>query len=373
MVKSIATRRKKKTPLPRRVLTGYAAGPQEDFFKFKDYVRTDVEPKLIISTIKDYIRENYKKESKVLLSAPEWCFRYPYFIAATIEWKKLGKELPSNWIIERHINKFIDQLREKGEQQIQKSKDQPNVVRTSPQEILRQKSSDFIAEIEAVIDDFINGVWLDIDNYSPFLELKKIGAAQQIAKNAIDYYTPLKSELEDLISSKDKDLQEGYKHLTAKKKKEYLKLITHIIDDLEKYTQVKKAVRKPRVTKPKTADQQVKNLKFLKESAEYKIASIDPSQIIGCLRLYTFNVKTRVLTEYVSEHVDGIRVKGTTLQNINIEKSRCTRLRKPEEFLSIVLSKTPTQINKEWTKLTTKTNQPNARINDDTILLKIKG
>ena len=114
-------------------------------------------------------------------------------------------------------------------------------------------------------------------------------------------------------------------------------------------------------------------LKFLKESAEYKIASIDPSQIIGCLRLYTFNVKTRVLTEYVSEHVDGIRVKGTTLQNINIEKSRCTRLRKPEEFLSIVLSKTPTQINKEWSKLTTKTNQPNARINGDTILLKIKG
>lgn len=372
MIKSIATRRKKKAPLPRRILTGYAAGPQDDFFKFKDYVRTDVEPRLIIATVKDYIRENYKKESKVLLSAPDWCFRYPYFIAATIEWKKLGKDLPSKWMIDKHINNFVEQLRKEGKKQIQKSEDQPNIAKKSPQEILREKSSDFISEIEAVIDDFNSGTHIDIDNYSPFLELKKIGAAQQIAKNTIDYYTPLKNELEDLISGKDKDLQEGYNHLSAKKKKDFLKLITHIINDLEKYTQAKKAVRKTRVKKPKTADQQIKGLKYLKDSAEYKIASIDPSQIIGSTCLYTFNIKTRTLTEYVSEHVDGIRVKGTTLQNINIEKSRCTRLRKPEEFLSIVLSKTQTQISKEWAKLTTKTNQPTTRISGDTVLLKVK-
>jgi hypothetical protein len=37
----------------------------------------------------------------------------------------------------------------------------------------------------------------------------------------------------------------------------------------------------------------------------------------------------------------------------------------------MVLTKTPNQIDKEWKTLTTKTSQPNGRLNDDTILLRV--
>ena len=40
------------------------------------------------------------------------------------------------------------------------------------------------------------------------------------------------------------------------------------------------------------------------------------------------------------------------------------------DFLPIVLNKTPNQINKEWSTLTTKGSVPNGRLNKDTILLR---
>ena len=64
-------------------------------------------------------------------------------------------------------------------------------------------------------------------------------------------------------------------------------------------------------------------------------------------------------------------VKGTTIQNFDKDMSRQIKLRKPEEFISIVMSKTHLQINKEWNTLSTKSSVPNGRINGDIILLRV--
>ena len=50
--------------------------------------------------------------------------------------------------------------------------------------------------------------------------------------------------------------------------------------------------------------------------------------------------------------------------------SRCTKLRKPDEFIAIIQNKSVTQIDKEFKQLTTKVNVPNGRLNMDTILLR---
>lgn len=78
-----------------------------------------------------------------------------------------------------------------------------------------------------------------------------------------------------------------------------------------------------------------------------------------------------MLTEYVSSSTSGFEVKGTSIKNIDVEQSKSVRLRKPELFLPIVLSKTVKQISNEWGKLTTKSSVPNGRINKDTILLRV--
>ena len=88
------------------------------------------------------------------------------------------------------------------------------------------------------------------------------------------------------------------------------------------------------------------------------------------MRVYLFNVKTRALTELVCQKSCGFEVKGTTLQGVDLETSRVTKLRKPEVFIPMVLKKTSNQINKEWSSLTTKTTIANGRINKDTIILR---
>ena len=87
--------------------------------------------------------------------------------------------------------------------------------------------------------------------------------------------------------------------------------------------------------------------------------------------IYVFNTKTRTVSEYLTESPKGFQMKGTTLQGWDKVKSRQTKLRKPDEGLNMVLTKTPTAIGKWWTTLTTKTNSCNGRINNDTVLLRV--
>ena len=144
-----------------------------------------------------------------------------------------------------------------------------------------------------------------------------------------------------------------------------------MLSDLDRLQSAAKATRKSRTKQPKAADKQVAKVNYKVEDTEYKIVSIAPLQIVGSRRLYTFNTKTRVMTEYVTNAVSGFEVSGSTLKNIDTTVSRCTRLRKPDQFIPIVQKKTRLQIDKEWKTLTTKTTVPNGRINKDTILLRV--
>jgi hypothetical protein len=114
----------------------------------------------------------------------------------------------------------------------------------------------------------------------------------------------------------------------------------------------------------------VAKLQYKTEDTDFKLASIPPIQIIGKMRLYTFNVKSRMLTEYVTQAAAGFEVSGTSIKNFDQVSSRTIKLRRPDDFIPIVLNKTPKQIDKEWSTLTTKQSVPNGRLNKDTILLR---
>jgi hypothetical protein len=78
-----------------------------------------------------------------------------------------------------------------------------------------------------------------------------------------------------------------------------------------------------------------------------------------------------MVTEYVTESTNGFEISGSTIKNFTKGLSRTICLRKPLDFLPIVLQKTPKQINDAWQTLKTKTKVPNGRINKDTILLRV--
>lgn len=238
-------------------------------------------------------------------------------------------------------------------------------------DVVKEKTSEFISEVEAVLDDFHRGVYLDTENYSLYNELKKIEAPTNMAKAVVDYYAPLKAELEELINAKTPDLVEGYKHLKPMQRKKYLALVSVIVDDAEKYLASKKAVRKPRVAKPKSASVQINKVQYQKDSAEFKVTSVDPVTIIGATEVYLFSTKYRTLSHLVTSASAGFTISGTTIQGVDSEKSKKKKLRKPEDVLSVLISSPKTKATKLFNDIKTAEAEAVGRVNAETIILKV--
>ena len=238
----------------------------------------------------------------------------------------------------------------------------------SPAQILRLKQESVIGAIEEVLD---NGIY-DPAGYSPYDELIKDNHAQSTAKAVVDYYTPIRNEAKELVEKKTADLVEAFSHMSAAVRKKYLAFLEHIVADATRYMMAKKATRKVSVPRPKSAYSQIAKMNYAKESAEYKVTSIDPLLIVGARRVWTFNTKYKQLTEFVSNERDGFTVKGSTLQKIDLDRSRKITLRKPHEFLPVIQSNTQKQIDTAYRQLTTK-SQPrkDGRINKDTIIMRV--
>ena len=367
--------KKKKVPkvFSRRARTGIEAAPINSYHWFNDYIRTEVDRKEISSTIKSFIKKNFtKEEAEYALKAPEWMFGKP-FLASIIAWKAKGFPFPESGQYETALNRLILEIIDAGKNKIESYDEEDSaaivIPKKIPAEIIKQRTSDFIAEVEEVLDTFYYGS-VDQDNYSDYDELKKIDAAYNTAKGVFDYYVPLRDEIKELVEGKPADLVEGYGWMSVPRRRQYLKFIQNILDDCDRYLLSKKAQRKIRKPKVKSSDKQVEKLVYLKDSAEHKITSINPTTIVGARRVYLFNTKSRILTEVVSHLPNGFEVRGTTIQGIDEQLSRQILLRKPSDFLPIIQNKTVNQIKKEWESLTTKSGKANGRINKDTILLR---
>jgi len=121
-------------------------------------------------------------------------------------------------------------------------------------------------------------------------------------------------------------------------------------------------------------------LKFSKTDEKYKLASIDPSLIVGANELWVFNVKTRKIGKYVASNIDpkgmgrdgtGLSVKGTTIigfdENLSIQKT----LRKPDEQLKEFKAAGKVKLRKFLDDIKTTDTKLNGRCNPDTVLLKV--
>lgn len=223
-----------------------------------------------------------------------------------------------------------------------------------------------IAEVEGYIDD-------NSDNLYNFYEwLKKKEAKPSEVKSLIDYYVPWLQELiEANERNVDPDLKEAYSYMSKKELKARMTMFSNLVGDCESYlsNNRKTTVRKPRKTKPKSADKIVSRIKFQKEHTELKLVSIDPSKIVGSSELWLFNTKTNVLAHYVAAEATGLTVKGTTIQSFS-DKSEQKKLRKPADALANITGATAKAAERAFNALTTKASNPNGRINEQTIILR---
>jgi len=261
----------------------------------------------------------------------------------------------------KRIESRVMDLCRKGADLVAEDKKQAAAKVNVPQKL---PINELIADIEQMIDE-------EADSLTGFYEwLKNKSAKPTDVRGVIEYYAGWFQELSDAAEKNaDPQLKEAYTYLTKKQLKERVELFAGIIADCESYlsNSRKSVVRKPRKTKPKTADKLVGKMKFQKEHTELKIVSIDPTKIIGAKEVWVFNTKYNVLAHYVSDQ--GLTVKGTTLQNVS-DSSQQKKLRKPADVLPLITGSTSKAAERAFDNLKTKAANPNGRINEFTVILR---
>ena len=360
---------------PVRARTGLRGAPTDSFASMKHYFHMDVEKKACGDVFKSYVKSNYsKKDAAALLLNPEYALNMYSHFSAVAYWLTLNLE--KDWIVEAYENglkEYIAELIEKGnvlaKKKAEEEKKPDNVIQFNPRDRLQHKVD--LTVIEDLYD--LEEKWQvgDDAEYDMYASFKAHVLPTAAISMVLAFVEPKANEYQAVYDKEDKQLVEGYSHLTRKQIKHRLDQYKKMIDDLGRLKVATKATRQPRVKKPKAIDKQIAKVQFKKEDHEFKIASINPAKIVGAFRLYVFNTKTRALTELVTEDVNGFEISGTSIKNFDAGLSRSVKLRKPDEFLKIVLNKMPKQIDIEWKKLTTKTAAANGRLNTDTVLLKV--
>jgi hypothetical protein len=262
----------------------------------------------------------------------------------------------------KKVESRIMDLCRKGADLVAEDKKQAAVKAVVPQKL---PVNELINNIEQMIDE-------ESESLSGFYEwLKNRNAKPTDVRGVIDYYAGWFAELVEASErNADPQLKEAYAYMTKKQLKERVDLFSGIIADCESYlsNSRKSVVRKPRKTKPKTADKLVGKLKFQKEHTELKIVSVDPTKIIGARELWVFNTKYNVLAHYISDQ--GLSVKGTTLQGFNEEGSQQKKLRKPADTLPLITGSTAKAAERAFENLKTKEASTNGRINEFTVILR---
>jgi len=362
--------------------SGFAGAPTDKgWFYFYEYVRLYVERKDIADKVKGHIKSTYEgQERKILLGATDTVYGTSYALAAALAFNEAGFTMPKGWCYETLLQLKIEEIKRRATKRLSEKDEIEEAkpkVKKSPAESQRTIADELIGEVETQIDLFFaNGLK---SKFSMFEFLKKHNVSAPIATMIRDRYLKMQAELNELVNlpikakqnSMQKQLSEGYAEYTAADKRKLAKFVTTLVDECEASAMTKKAQRKPRKVKAKSADKIVSKIVYMKDSPEFKIASVDPTALVGSKRVYLFNTKYRVLVELVSTSETGLTIRGTSLYDYDEKLSRATKLRKPLEFLPMVLNRTPIQIGKEWKKLTTKSTKFSGRISNDVIILRV--
>ena len=365
----------KKKVLRARARTGLAGIPVDKGFNaVKDYFHLQVDRKDCVSQVKTWVKKNFPQPSKYILANPEYHFSMTHH-AATAFWynNDLYKNNDADGnTAKEFLNNLFDKmipLIEKGKVIYEEKQKANNIVSISPAvKLMRKINNTIMQELLDLEDKWIDGDDATINIYDRF---KYHG----LTNTAISHVKPMIEgwllDYEDAYHKRCDQAVEGYSHLKRSTLNHRIKVCKAMLEDLERIRSATKASRNVKVKRPKSIDKQVSRVQYKKEDNDFKIVSINPIQIPTKSRLYAFNTKSKMVIEYITESVNGFEISGSTIKNFSKGLSRTICLRKPLDFLPIVLQKTPKQIDAAWQTLKTKTKVPNGRINKDTILLRV--
>ncbi len=253
----------------------------------------------------------------------------------------------------------------KREQEKLKVKDETSSAKKGPsiQEKMDEKIKDFMGEFNGLVDEFL--LTGKNQNISGLIKTMGISGSNMGNKILEKIKAPV-AELNELLEGEDKQLVEGWSNLKKPDQKKLLAVYQSLMDNLQ---QAKVSTpKKIRKVKAKPAGVIVQKLKFKKEDTDLKLKSIIPANIVGASEVWIFNIKNNKLQCYYAAEGTGISVKGTTLLNYSIEKSKQKTVRKPET-VSVLNTAGKRTYSQYYKALTTKESDVNGRVNEECVIL----
>jgi len=240
----------------------------------------------------------------------------------------------------------------------------PAEKRPSVRERVVDKVSDVIGELEELIDQ--QGYTVDVYDW-----LTKKQVAPMLARRVREFFKPVADEALEVVGrSPDPQLVEGYARYSKAQLRQRSSFYQKLLEDCDRFADVAKKQKAPRKKKPLTTEKVLKNLKFQKESKEFKVVSINPEKIVGAQELWTFNTKYRTLSFFQALDRGGLSVKGTTLVGYDESLSKGYRVgRRTEESVGVILKGGKRAVGKMLEGLKECTLQH--RCNENTILLRV--
>jgi len=262
--------------------------------------------------------------------------------------------------LNQYIEKVLSATYEK-KQVVEEVQERPSI-----QDYMKEKTKEYLGELEGVLDDVLKTG----SDFSLYNDLKVKQIPKQYCPDIEVWATNKIKEYVSIYDSTDADIKEGYSNIGKRKLMSLVKTLQQFEEDLQKYSDFKKANRKPRAKKVKAPSLQVAKLKYKKEDTEARVTSINPAEMVGATQVWIYNTKYKKIAVYRTESSLGIQVKGSTLQNYDPEMCEQKVVRRPEAFLPIILSATKVKLRKILDELTTKGSDVNGRINEECIILR---
>lgn len=289
-----------------------------------------------------------------------------------------GGEVPED--IEPRLLPLLDDIIESAKRKIQtKSAVEPDSAvatekpeyKVNVQERLREKAK-FVA---GEIDEWIDNLFTDVKNFSKsvddFVRLFKeheLKAAHMVHMQSL--FEKKIAEINEL-SAGDKQLLEAYSFLSKPDIKKIAGFFSNLMSACDMIKEVARAERTPKKRKPVSVEKLISKLKYKKDESTLGLASVNPSTLLGAKEVWVYNVKTRKISKYVADDLQGpISVKGTTLVGYDESKSVTKTLRKPKEQLDQFKKSSKVQLRTYLKTISTVETIANGRMNEDTIILR---
>ena len=241
------------------------------------------------------------------------------------------------------------------------------------QDHLRERVSQCMGELEGMFDDFIqDGAKLGA-KHSPMALMRRMNVSPNMIGIIREVWESHMAEFVETMEGRDRDLVEGYGHLTKQQLKSLIRFCEAVINDCNSYVQLKKVERKPRTKKPVSPEKLTRSFKYLKEFSELELRSEPVTKLVGASEAWMYDTVKRKLIHVVADsHAGSLSVKGSSVIGFDPLQTLQKTLRKPAEQLRYMISAGAPAARKFFKEIKSTEIKWNGRGNENLVILRAR-